>query len=70
MSAITNSKDSLETTMAFATKDWGSDKNDAWIYGIIMGWDYAMPEIAKRFGWTDETVARLELLHNDFRGLS
>jgi hypothetical protein len=46
----------------------------AWIYGIVCGWDDDMlPELADKFGWSDEAVARLKRLRAlwvTFSGLS
>ncbi len=30
---------SLQTTIAFDSRDWSIDKRLAWIYGVLMGWD-------------------------------
>ena len=70
MKPITCPKQSIWYTMAHATKDWSADKNDAWIYGIILGWDESLPEIAERFGWDESAVRRIERLHKKFTELS
>lgn len=57
---------SLKTTVAFAADDWGQTRGKAWLYGIICGWDDAMAEVAARFHWEPETVARLQRLHESF----
>lgn len=53
--------DSAKSTMAFSSRDWGGwDKRDAWLYGIILGWDEeAEAELAERFKWAPDDVARL-----------
>ena len=62
--------EALDCTLAFATKDWGVDKNDAWIYGIVAGWDDAsLEEFSVMFGWTVETVEKLKKLHIAFTAL-
>lgn len=62
--------DSLECTMAFATKDWSEDKNDAWLWGIICGWDEeSLEELQDKFGWSTESVERLSMLHDKFNTL-
>lgn len=64
---------SLRNAIAFSSADWGAARDLAWVYGIVLGWDDndeseygAMDELAQRFGWSDETVARLRLLHAEF----
>ena len=58
--------ESLGEAMAFSSRDWSTEHRDAWLYGIVCGWekDYgdgdgpsgAMAEVAKQHGWTPETV--------------
>lgn len=56
--------ESIDSVLAFATKDWSLDKNDAWIYGIVAGWDDdSLNELRVKFGWTRETVEELKRLH-------
>tara|TARA_Y100000310_G_scaffold213365_1_gene214292 strand:+ start:136 stop:384 length:249 start_codon:yes stop_codon:yes gene_type:complete len=62
--------ESIDCTLAFAAKDWSIDKNDAWIYGIVAGWDDdSLLELKVRFRWTTETVNRLKKLHEAFNKL-
>ncbi len=58
---------SLRTCLPFDARDWSVNKNDAWIYGIVCGWGESILEVAKTHGWTDETVARLQRLHEVFK---
>jgi hypothetical protein len=50
-------------TMALSSQDWGAASDFAWLYGIIVGWSDgegdALPDLAERFGWSDEAVDRL-----------
>ena len=70
-----NPFESLADVLAFSSRDWGQNQDDAWIYGIVLGWDNedddteenAMVDIAKRHQWTEETVARLRRLRAEFR---
>lgn len=63
---------SLVNTLAFDPRDWSINRRDAWLWGIICGWDSddpnedPMSEVAARHGWNDETVAQLRLLHEQF----
>lgn len=72
---ITCPGESLRATLATDARDWSVDRRDAWIWGIVNGWDRepgdpeeedAMGEVAARHGWTPETVERLRLLHRAF----
>lgn len=60
---------SLEASLNFDARDWSLNKRDAWIYGIIAGWDDALDSVAKDHGWNEETVERLKELHFKFNGL-
>lgn len=60
-------KESLQMTVACDSRDWSSDKRDAWIYGIVLGWcEAAMVEIALKFNWSKEDVERLNKLYKEF----
>lgn len=62
--------DSICSAMVFSSKDWGIDKADAWIYGIAVGWDNeALVELKKKFNWSNGTIDRLKILHNNFKKL-
>ena len=53
---------SLSRTVAFAPGDWTERRADAWVYGILVGWDDdedALQELAEQHGWSEEQVARL-----------
>ena len=59
---------SIYATIAFDSSDWGTDKNKAWIYGIVIGWDSeSMTELEARHGWRTSEVERLRFLHNKFK---
>jgi hypothetical protein len=60
--------EALETTLAFSSDDWSTSRAKAWVWGIICGWDDAsMAELAAKFGWDQEAVARLNRLHAKFK---
>lgn len=80
LSAHENPLLSLQDTVAFSSADWGEERDRAWIYGIVLGWDddpdyppelqvNAMEIVAKRCRWTPEQVARLRRLHEAFIAL-
>ena len=54
---------SVEVALATISMDVSTDAKLAWIWGVILGWDKAsMKELIERFGWTSDTVARLDAL--------
>lgn len=66
----------LRNMMAFSSKDWAEEKEGAFLYAVILGWDpgedepeeeSAMPEIAAKFNLSDEQVAKLRILHKEFQ---
>jgi len=68
MSEIENWKESLDQCIPFSARDWALDKRDAWVYGIIIGWeDEDTGDInekiralfLKRFSWKKDTGDRL-----------
>lgn len=60
--------------MAFHSRDWGAHPGDAWLWGLMCGWDCdeahdhdeecdrSMAEVAGRHGWSEAEVARLRRL--------
>ena len=65
-----NNKDlveSLYNSIIFPPKDWSLTKHDAWMYGIIVGWDdNAIKELKQRFSWSDKEVQELKDLNKKF----
>lgn len=65
--------ESIRSLLATDSRDWGEDRGDAWLWGIVMGWDdedlecSAMELIARKHDWDEATVARLRLLHERFK---
>jgi hypothetical protein len=57
--------DSLQNAIAFSSRDWSLDKRDAWIYGIIMGWDDSIESVAKLHNWSVDDVERLNKYRMD-----
>jgi hypothetical protein len=55
---------SIHDAIAFSSRDWAEHHRDAWIYGIICGWDDASyRELKAKHRWTDDTVSRNKRLH-------
>jgi hypothetical protein len=64
---IENPFESIQNCIAFDTKDFAVYHRDAWLFGIVFGWDGAsMDYLARRHGWDDATVARLRRLHDRY----
>ncbi|RLL17998.1 hypothetical protein [Acinetobacter chengduensis] len=58
-----NPLESLRSAVVFSSKDYSSCKRDAWIYGIVVGWEgKALEEVSKKHRWDKETVERLKRL--------
>ena len=69
MAQIENPFESLHATLVFCSRDWAVNEKDAWIWGIVVGWDWddeSMSKIRSQLGWSDETIARLTRLHKQF----
>jgi hypothetical protein len=62
-----NPHESLANCIAFSSKDWSLHKGDAWIYGIVIGWEESLASIARKHGWSDPTVDRLVRLRTRFQ---
>jgi hypothetical protein len=65
--ATTNPLKSLAFAVALHSRDWALHHRDAWIWGIVQGWDEdSLRELARQHRWEPETVERLKLLHRRF----
>lgn len=59
--------ESMRNIMAFSVRDWGQNGEDAWLWGIVMGWDdYCLRELQDKHGWSPEGIDRLKWLHTQF----
>jgi hypothetical protein len=71
---ITNPLSSLHQVVVFDSRDWASNQKDAWIYGIIVGWngedkeenESLFQEFNSKFGWERTTWNRLLELHKKY----
>lgn len=72
----TDPLDAIRTLVALDSRDWTQDRADAWLYGIVLGWDGAdddpedvgvMDLASARHGWNPAQVARLRALHERFK---
>jgi hypothetical protein len=63
-------KDSLKGCLVFNSRDWANNKRDAWLYGIIVGWDEeSFAELKLKHRWPDEQISRLKRLRAEFINL-
>lgn len=65
---------SVKSAMVHSARDWASSSEDAWLYGVIVGWDDeeapdVSKELAQKFGWSEESVERLRRLHEKMQKL-
>lgn len=73
LTTVAEALDRCGAMVATDSRDWSLGRNDAWLYGLLCGWDCeddhehddvcggdgAMREVAARHGWSTEDVARL-----------
>lgn len=63
----TNPFQSLEHCVACHSRDWAKHYRDAWLWGIICGWEEeAFDEIIKQHNWQGKTAKRLKHLRKEF----
>jgi hypothetical protein len=59
-----NFLESLYDCIVFSARDWALDDRDAWIYGIVVGWEgEALAEVARNHSWDELDIKRLQRLH-------
>lgn len=64
---MANSLEAIATCIAFDSRDWSLAKRDAWIYGIVLGWGEALPEIQAKHELSDEMIVKMEGLRIDYQ---
>lgn len=62
MSDIDCPFESVKSAIAFSSRDFSLSNHDAWVYGIIVGWEECLDEICDKHGWNEETKERLRQL--------
>lgn len=63
---ITDAGESMRVTMATDPRDWSKYKRDAWLWGIVFGWESCWDNVAKQHGWDKANTERLKKLHEQF----
>ncbi len=59
-----NSLDSLAAAIACDSRDWSIGKTNAFLYGIVCGWDEASKEVSEKYGFDEK---RMNQLHEDYK---
>ena len=83
--AVADVLDTLARVLAGDPRDWSLDRRDAWLYGVLCGWDCedhddavacddsctsgAMAVVAGRHGWTCGEVNVLRRMRTTIRGV-
>lgn len=63
-----DSLDRLHNTIVFDSRDWSNTTVDAWIYGIVVGWDDAsLLDLQEKFNWPVATVCMLKAMHEEYQ---
>lgn len=59
--ALKDAIDMLRSQMAFSSRDHSAHSNDAWMYGIVLGWDLrTLHSLAAKWGWSEADIERLQ----------
>lgn len=62
-----NPLQALVLSICKSPKDFGEQKFDAYLYGVIVGWgDESYEELKVRHNWSEETVKYQKLLHQNY----
>jgi hypothetical protein len=46
--------------------EWDPEEPSAIVFAIVCGWHEALPEVAEKFGWSEEQISRLSRLQANF----
>lgn len=56
----------LVMSLCRTSKDMGEQKFDAYLYGVIVGWDDgAYIQLKEKHGWTDKQIEYQKMLHQN-----
>lgn len=58
-----NPFEAIEHIIALSSRDMSLSNDTAALYAIVFGWEAATPDVARRHEWDEETVAKLQALH-------
>ena len=61
-----NPLQALAMSICNSPKDFSKNKFDAYLYGVIVGWeDSAYEQLKKEIGWTDSQIEYQKILHQN-----
>jgi ABC-type microcin C transport system permease subunit YejB len=61
MSDLKKAIEGARAAMNTSARDWAANQGDAYLYGIVVGWDVeSIAELRQKFGWDDRVVHRLQ----------
>ena len=60
----------IHNAIVQSERDWDEDECSAVIFGIVCGWHEVLPEVAEKFAWSEEQIARLARLRARFSQLA
>ena len=64
-----NPLQSIFDTLSTMPRDMAEYKRDAWVYGIVVGWNSSFKEVADKHNWSPKDRLRLDTLHKQFTEL-
>lgn len=65
-----NPLQSIRDSFIVTSKDMAATKFDAWIYGIVVGWDDdSYKELAKKYGWSPDEITLNKTLSKNYNFL-
>ena len=67
-----NPLSNLKSTMLYHVNGFDSNFRDAWMLGIVVGYDWKdgyFKEVCDRWNWTDEDAELLKKLHEQYEEL-
>lgn len=81
MTTLAHALTALADVLATDSRDWGRTRGDAWLYGVLVGWDCeddhdheqehceggALDEVAEEHGWNAAQRTRLRELRQAIR---
>lgn len=62
--------ENIHDVLSFSSKDWSTASEDAWLWGIVCGWDDGvLAELQDKYGWPDSYVVNLKEFHRSYKKL-
>lgn len=67
MPTPTNPLQRIYETLTSTSRDCSEDKMIAFLYGIIVGWEDAYPELQEKHNWSDDDVRLQKQWHEEYK---